>query len=103
MSMNTNKSSTSANDFTEVQPLSRNEYFLNTVFQPVTLHSLQYIFHSEWLAWNNGTEYIHVLDSFTVVSHYYDTAGIRKKYHYIQTIEIPCINFYCFEIVGILI
>ena len=39
----------------------------------------------------------------TVVSRYYDTAGIRKKYHYIQTIEISSINFYCFEIVGILI
>ena len=29
----------------------------------------------------------------TVVSHYYDTAGIRKKYHSIQTIEISSINF----------
>ena len=39
----------------------------------------------------------------TVVSRYYDTAGVRKKYHYIQTIEISSINFYCFVIVGILI
>ena len=29
----------------------------------------------------------------TVVSCYYDTAGIRKKYHNIQTIEISSINF----------
>ena len=29
----------------------------------------------------------------TVVSHYYDTAGIRKRYHNIQTIEISSINF----------
>ena len=39
----------------------------------------------------------------TVVSRYYDTAGIRKKYHYIQNIEISSINFYCFVLVGILI
>ena len=31
---------------------------------------------------------------YTVVSHYYDTAGIRKKYQYIQTIEISSINCY---------
>ena len=29
----------------------------------------------------------------TVVSHYYDTAGIRKKYHNIQTIELSGVNF----------
>ena len=29
----------------------------------------------------------------TVVPHYYDTAGISKKYHYIQTIEISSTNF----------
>ena len=40
---------------------------------------------------------------YTVVSRYYNTAGIRKKYHYIQTIEISSISFYCFVIVGILI
>ena len=40
---------------------------------------------------------------YTLVSLYYDTAGKRKKYHYIQTIEISSINFYCFVIVGILI
>ena len=28
----------------------------------------------------------------TVVSRYYDSAGIRKKYHNIQTIEISSIN-----------
>ena len=28
----------------------------------------------------------------TVVSRYYDTAGIRKKYHNIQTIKISSIN-----------
>ena len=39
----------------------------------------------------------------TVVSRYFDTAGIRKQYHYIQTIEISSINFYCFVMVGILI
>ena len=32
----------------------------------------------------------------TVVFRYYDTAGIRKKYHNIQTIEISSINFSCF-------
>ena len=31
------------------------------------------------------------------------TAGIRKKYHNIQTIEISSINCECFVIVGILI
>ena len=30
---------------------------------------------------------------YTVVSRYYDTAGVRKKYHNIQTIEIFSINF----------
>ena len=40
---------------------------------------------------------------YTVVSRYYDTAGIRKKYHNIQTIEIFSINLLCFVIVGILI
>ena len=39
----------------------------------------------------------------TVVSHYYDTARIRKKYHIIQIIEISSINFKCFVVVGILI
>ena len=29
----------------------------------------------------------------TVVSRYYDTDGIRKKYHNIQTIEISSIYF----------
>ena len=29
----------------------------------------------------------------TVVSRYYDTAAIRKKYHNIQTIELSSINF----------
>ena len=29
----------------------------------------------------------------TVASHYYDTAGVRKKYHNIQTIELSSINF----------
>ena len=29
----------------------------------------------------------------TVVSHYYDTAGIRKKYHNIQTINLSSTNF----------
>ena len=28
-----------------------------------------------------------------VVSRYYDTAGLRKKYHNIQIIEMSCINF----------
>ena len=41
-------------------------------------------------------------DLHTLVSHYYDTAGIRKKYHYIQTTKISSINFNCFVIVGIL-
>ena len=31
--------------------------------------------------------------SITVVSRCYNTAGIRKKYHLIQTIEISSINF----------
>ena len=31
--------------------------------------------------------------SNTVVSRYYDTAGIRKKYHYIQAIKISSTNF----------
>ena len=44
-----------------------------------------------------------VRKGITVVSRYYNAAGIRKKYHYIQTIEISSINFYCFVIVGILI
>ena len=39
----------------------------------------------------------------TVVSRYYDTAGIRKKHHNIQTIEISSINFIYFVVVGILI
>ena len=30
---------------------------------------------------------------YTVVSRYYNTAGIRKKYHNIQTIELSSINF----------
>ena len=30
---------------------------------------------------------------YTVVFRYYDTAGIRKKYHNIQTIELSSINF----------
>ena len=30
---------------------------------------------------------------YTVVSRYYDAAGIRKKYHNIQTIEISSIDF----------
>ena len=29
----------------------------------------------------------------TVVSRYYDTAGIRKKYHDIQSIELSSTNF----------
>ena len=29
----------------------------------------------------------------TVVSRYYDTAGIRKKYHNIQTVELSSTNF----------
>ena len=29
----------------------------------------------------------------TVVSHYYDTAEVTKKYHNIQTIELSSINF----------
>ena len=39
----------------------------------------------------------------TVVSCYYDTGGIRKKYHNIETIERFSINFQCFVIVWILI
>ena len=35
----------------------------------------------------------HGLSAATVVSRYYDTAGIRKKYRNIQTIEISSINF----------
>ena len=38
----------------------------------------------------------------TVVSCNNDTAGIRKKYHNIQTIETSGINFLCFVTVGIL-
>ena len=33
------------------------------------------------------------LKSTPVVSRYYDTAGIRKKYHNIQTIELSSTNF----------
>ena len=36
-----------------------------------------------------------ILTVNTVVSRYYGTAGIRKKYN-IQTIEISNINFKCF-------
>ena len=42
-------------------------------------------------------------DVRTVVSRYYDTAGRRKKYHNIQTIELSSINFLRFAVVGILI
>ena len=41
--------------------------------------------------------------TYTVVSRYFDTAGIRKKYHNIQTIELFSTNFKCFVVVGILI
>ena len=30
---------------------------------------------------------------YTAISRYYDTAGIRKKYHNIQTIELSSMNF----------
>ena len=39
--------------------------------------------------------------SITVDSRYYDTAGIRKMYQYIQTIDITSLNFHCLGIVGI--
>ena len=34
--------------------------------------------------------------AYTVNSRYYDTAGIRKMYQYIQTIDITSLNLYCF-------
>jgi hypothetical protein len=33
---------------------------------------------------------------YTVDSRYYDNAGIRKMYQYIQTIDITSLNLYCF-------
>ena len=38
----------------------------------------------------------------TVDSRYYDTAGIRKKYQYIQTINISSAIFNCLQVTGIL-
>ena len=38
---------------------------------------------------------------YTVDSHYYDAAGIREMYQYIQTIDITSLNFYCLGMVGI--
>ena len=46
---------------------------------------------------------VHRTSENTVVSRYYDTTGIRKKCHYIHTVEISSINFYCFILVRILI
>ena len=34
-----------------------------------------------------------VYETRIVVSRYYNTAGIRKKYHNIQTIKVSSINF----------
>jgi hypothetical protein len=39
--------------------------------------------------------------STTVDSRYYDTDGIRKIYHYNQTIDISSLNFYCLGMVGV--
>ena len=38
----------------------------------------------------------------TVDSRYYDTAGIRKIYQYIQTIDISSTKFNCLLVIGIL-
>ena len=38
----------------------------------------------------------------TEVSRYYDTAGIKRKYLYIQTIDISSAEFDCLLVIGIL-
>ena len=37
---------------------------------------------------------------YTIVARYYDTTGIRKKYQYIQTIEIANINGWDIDLVS---
>ena len=41
--------------------------------------------------WNGLKRNLH--ETITVVSRYFDTAGIRKKYHNIQAIELSSTNF----------
>ena len=64
----------------------------------IRYYTIQKCFNVIWLC-----SKITSVKHYSMVSHYHDTAGIRKKYHYIQTIEISSINFYCFAIVGLLI